>query len=152
MIRAYRISKANYAKDVLTGEGARIAGGRWNYPGDRIVYCSGSLALAALETLVHLGDDARRMQFVYLEIDIPDEVRLERLEHPSKGWRKEPPGEASMRVGTRWISEARGAVLEVPSALIPVEFNLLLNPEHPDFACLKVHRAKPFQFDPRMWS
>ncbi len=67
----YRIVKRRQARFAFTGEGARLSGGRWNSPGLRAVYLSSTLSLAAMETFVHLGEDAVRLDFVYFEIAIP---------------------------------------------------------------------------------
>lgn len=32
----------------------------------------------------------------------------------------------------QWLLQQQSPVLKVPSAIIPVEFNYLLNPQHPD--------------------
>ncbi len=151
MPTAHRIVKARHAGAAFSGEGARIAGGRWNRPGEAVVYASASLALAAIETVVHLGDDALHIQFVHFRIEIPDSVVIQRGRRPPPGWRAEPPEEASMRYGSRWRRQARTAVLEVPSAIVPSEMNYLLNPAHPDFRRIRVGRPLPFVFDPRMW-
>lgn len=148
---AYRIVKARNARTAFSGEGARVAGGRWNLPGDRVVYASSSLALAAMETFVHLGEDGLHVRFVSFPIGIPDTATVRRCLHPPRGWRAEPPREESMRYGSAWLRSARSAVLEVPSAVVPSEWNFLFNPDHPDFAKLRIGRPQPFSFDPRMW-
>jgi RES domain-containing protein len=148
---AYRIVKARHARTAFSGEGARIAGGRWNRPGEAVVYASASLALAAIETFVHLGEDALHIEFVHFRIEIPDEVGIQRCRRPPPGWRAEPPEESSMRYGSRWLRQGRTAVLEVPSAIVPSEMNYLLNPAHPGFRRIRVGRPLPFLFDPRMW-
>ena len=151
MIPAWRITKRAHAKVAFSGEGARIAGGRWNLPGGTVVYASSTLALAALETFVHLGEEGLGIAFVYFRIEIPDSVSIARCDRAPRGWRAEPPGEPSMRYGSDWLRESRSAVLDVPSAIVQVERNLLLNPRHPDFAKLIISRPKAFTFDPRMW-
>lgn len=151
MPTAHRIVKARHARTAFSGEGARIAGGRWNLPGEAVVYASASLALVAIETFVHLGDDALHIEFVHFRIEIPDAVAIQRCRRPPAGWRAEPPEEASMRYGSRWLRQGRTAVLEVPSAIVPSEMNYLLNRAHPDFRRIRVGRPLPFVFDPRMW-
>jgi RES domain-containing protein len=42
-------------------------------------------------------------------------------------------------------------VLFVPSAIVPGERNLLLNPEHADFHKIRIGARMPFTFDQRMW-
>ena len=151
MLRAYRIVKARQARTAFSGEGARLAGGRWNRPGEAVVYTSASLDLAAIETFVHLGDDSLQIRFVFFQIEIPDTVLVQHGLRPPPNWRAEPPQEESMRYGSAWLGENRTAVLEVPSAIVPSEKNYLLNPRHADFRRIRLGKAQPFVFDPRMW-
>lgn len=116
-----------------------------------MVYASSSLALAAMESFVHLGEDGLHIRFVVFSIGIPDAVTVRRCLRPPRGWRAEPPGEQSMRYGSTWLRSGRSAVLEVPSAVVPSESNFLLNPLHPDFRKLRISRPQPFSFDPRRW-
>ena len=148
---AHRIVKARHALAAFSGEGARIAGGRWNRPGDAVVYASASLALAAMELFVHLGEDGLHIPFVSFRIEIPDTVQVQHCRRPPAGWRDEPPQEPSMRYGLAWLRRGSTAVLVVPSAIVPPESNVLLNPLHPDFDKIRIGRARPFAFDPRMW-
>lgn len=151
MRTAYRIVKARHASSAFTGEGARIAGGRWNLPGESAVYVSSSLALAAIECFVHLGEDGLHIRFVYFEVAIPDTVMIRRCLRPPRGWRAEPPGDESMRYGSAWLRSRRGAVLEVPSVMVPSEKNYVLNPRHVDYGRIRLGKSQPFGFDPRMW-
>jgi RES domain-containing protein len=148
---AYRITKARYARQAFSGEGARLAGGRWNLPGGVMVYTSSSLALAAMETFVHLGEEGLALRLVYFRIEIPDEIAIERCARPPSHWRQEPPAMPSMRYGSNWLRRGGSAVLEVPSAIVPIETNYLLNPQHSDFAKIQIGRPTPFAFDSRMW-
>jgi RES domain-containing protein len=143
----YRIVKARQARAAITGEGARIAGGRWNRLGDLVVYTSASLALAAIETFVHLGEDGLQIRFVYFRVGIPEDLPIQLCRRPPPGWRAEPPHEASMRYGSGWERRGRTAVLEVPSGIGPSEKNYLLNPRHLDFARIRIGRPMPFVFD-----
>ncbi|MFO1458616.1 MAG: RES domain-containing protein [Verrucomicrobiota bacterium] len=150
MRQAWRIVKARHAAIALDGEGARRFGGRWNSKGTRLVFSSGSQALAALETLVHLVPPVT-FPFVVIPVAF-DPVLVERAESsvlPS-GWTGEPPPPFMRHIGDRWAAEARSAVLEVPSVLIPTEANYLLYPAHPDFQKIQVSRFLPFSFDPRL--
>ncbi|MSQ72062.1 MAG: RES domain-containing protein [Betaproteobacteria bacterium] len=151
MRRAYRIVKRRQARFAFSGEGARLAGGRWSSPGIHAVYLSSTLSLAALEIFVHLGDDAARLDFVYFEVGIPASLPVTTLTRRPKGWRDEPPTNASMCLGDRWLRAGTAALLQVPSAIVPSESNLILNPRHPDSARLRIAAARVFQFDPRMW-
>ena len=152
MIIAYRLGKKRRAADAFTGEGARLYGGRFNRVGTAVVYTSGSLALALLEGFVHLGRAARRMKFVYHLVQIPDKV-VETLTAGQlpKNWREEPPPLNVQQIGTDWVESCRSAVLRVPSAIVPEEWNYVLNPAHPDYREFVRSNPASFTFDPRMW-
>lgn len=151
MLTVYRIVKARHARSAFDGEGARVAGGRWNRPGEAMVYTSASLALAAIENFVHLGEDGLHIRFVYFKAAIPADLTIQRRVRLPPNWRAEPPEEPSMRYGSAWLRTGRTAVLQVPSAIVPSEKNYLLNPRHPDFRRIRIGKPLPFVFDPRMW-
>ncbi|HWL85555.1 MAG TPA: RES family NAD+ phosphorylase [Polyangiaceae bacterium] len=152
MIVIWRLCRRKYATTAFGGEGARIAGGRWNRKGTRIVYCGGSLALAALEILVHLDVSQLPIDLVCIRAVVPEGVGIE-LADVSKlprTWRTTPAPDALKDIGTDWIKRASSAVLAVPSAIIPPEMNYLINPAHPEFARVVVGLPEPFAFDPRL--
>lgn len=150
--RVWRLSKTRFAPG-LDGEGARLAGGRWNGPGQALVYCSANLSLAVLETLVHMAPAMRRPgvfpELAKVALDIPDDIEAEQWRgHAAPG---DFPDERETRAfGDRWLAEGRTAALSVPSAIIPEESNVLLNPRHPDFARVSVAFQAPFRFDDRL--
>lgn len=150
MLTAWRIVLARHAAAAFTGEGARRFGGRWNSPGVAMVYGSATLALAALETLLHLNPHLS-LSYVVFKIRFR-EPWLETL--PSRaladGWDVEPPGPASMSVGDNWVREKRSVVLAVPSVIVPGELNYLFNPAHPSFKSLRIGQPEPFEFDARL--
>lgn len=153
MTRAWRIAKACHQDDAFSGNGGLHSAGRWHAKGQRVVYAASSLALAALEVFVHLKRAHAAIRWVMFEIVIPDEVAVEvraKARLP-RGWRSEPPIAAAMRIGTDWLRAGRSAVLRVPSAIIPSESKLLLNPLHADFRKLRPGKARPFEFDARLW-
>jgi RES domain-containing protein len=148
-LRVWRLCKRAHA--AFDGEGARLAGGRWNRRGTRMVYTAGSLSLAALEMLVHSEASLLPADLVAIPADIPASVGIEPLDQsrlPSD-WRLNPAPDALAALGDDWIASARTSVLAVPSAIVPVERNYLLNPAHPDFG--KIQRGAPeaFSLDPR---
>jgi RES domain-containing protein len=114
---------------------------------------SESLALAVLEQFVHVGDEGRHMKYVYARVDIPDSVKMEKIEVKNlpAGWNDAQILCVTMDIGTRWAVKAEMAILKVPSAIIPIECNFMLNPQHRDFNKIKIGEFQPFSFDPRMW-
>jgi RES domain-containing protein len=137
------------AAQAFSGEGGRHAAGRWNSFGTRIVYTSSSVALACLETLVHLRSVRHGEERWLFTIEVPDHL-VEELRPLPRSWDVEPAGAESRAVGDRWVTEQRSVALLVPSVVVPVEQNALINPRHPRFRLDWVQRAKRFRYDPRL--
>lgn len=148
MKQSWRIVKEKHAATAFNGDGARLNGGRWNSLGTSVVYTSGSMALAALESLVHLNPPVT-FKLVAIPIEFDDALIEELAELPAD-WREEPPPLATKEIGDLWIQGGRSAVLKLPSVIIPSEPNYLLNPAHPDFKKIGIGRSNHFSFDPRL--
>ncbi|SFS03925.1 RES domain-containing protein [Granulicella pectinivorans] len=135
----------------LDGVGAYLKGGRWNLPGRRVVYTADSYSLALLEVLVHASRDAVPKNQVVIKIEIPDELALETLQPPYvSGWKSYEPV-ASCSFGDAWLEEGRTAFLKVPSVVVQGrQWNVLLNPEHADFAKILVTAPEEIEWDPRL--
>ncbi len=127
-LSVWRICNAKHAKTAFDGQGAKINGGRWNPIGTEVAYTSSSLALAALELLVHLGAKASPVSYVAIPVDIPENLFIERVDKSSlpRNWRDDPPPFTLTNIGKKWISSGGSAVLQVPSAVIDEEWNYLL--------------------------
>lgn len=153
MIVAWRLVKERQAAKAFTGEGARLYGGRWNHVGTPVVYAGQSLSLCALELFVHLGPGDVRLRFAYFRLEIPDRLVVEsfRGEALPPDWRSEPAPDSTRDLGTRWAESGRSTVFRVPSVIVPIEDNYVLNPHHPDFRRIRIFPPEPFGFDPRMW-
>lgn len=151
-MKFWRICRRRYAAEAAVGTGARLYGGRWNSRGVSVVYASTSLALAAVEVFVNLEPNLRPADLVSIEGRIPGSVKTSRLDPKSL-----PPhwltsrDESLRRFGDDWVRQAATAVLLVPSAAIPGDWNLLLNPAHPGFRKIHFSSPTPFRFDTRMF-
>lgn len=150
MRTVWRLCAARHARTALSGEGARLFGGRWSDKGVPLVYASSTLALAVVEILVHV--DEVPADFVAIRVDIPEEVEIERLSSRRlpRDWRVHPAPARLQRIGTEWARGRRALALEVPSAVIPQEHNVLINPLHPHRDLLVVHKPLRFAFDRRL--
>jgi RES domain-containing protein len=145
----YRIARVPYAD--LSGEGARLAGGRWNRPGKPAVYSAQSRALAILEALVHFQPYRLPTDLVLLSIEIPGGVpqaTWAESELPD-GW-NEIGAEAALDRGDQWLEAATTTVLWVPSVIVRQELNAVLNPRHPDHAKIRITAQPAFAFDHRL--
>jgi len=150
MATAWRIVREEDVAGAFSGEGAGIAGGRWNSIGRNVVYTSEHKSLAALEVLVHINSTAR-IKFKVFRMEFDDDlVETLPVHDLPADWRIEPSGAATMTLGDAWVIGARKPIFGVPSAIIPEELNYLLNPVHPDFAKIHIGPPTDFAFDPRL--
>ncbi|HEY0592711.1 MAG TPA: RES domain-containing protein [Thermoanaerobaculia bacterium] len=151
MRRVWRIVKRSRAAGAFDGEGARRTGGRWNSPGTRVVYTAEHASLAALELLAHLQRSSVLLSYALIPCDIPEDAieRLDGKELP-RTWRSSPAPADLQRLGDAWAASMRSAALEVPSAIIDVESNVLLNPSHADFARVEIGEPIAFAYDLRL--
>lgn len=150
MITVYRICRRQYV--AFDGEGARRQSGRWNHDGTPVIYTAGSLALVALEVLAHTDASLLPSDLVYTAAEIPDSVKITRLalsDLPAD-WQQNPAPPTTKDVGQQWVQTGKTAVLAVPSTLVPIETNYLLNPGHRDFAKIQIQAPEEFIFDPRL--
>jgi RES domain-containing protein len=151
-MRFWRICRRRYAADAATGEGARLFGGRWNSRAVRVVYASTSLALAAVETFVNLEPNLQSSDLVSIEGEIPDELKIGRLNPKELPARWYETRDESLRLfGDEWIRAAETPALLVPSAAIRGDWNVLLNPAHQAFPKISFEEPKKFAFDARMF-
>lgn len=147
----FRIAREKYCTD-LSGEGARLFGGRWNKKGVGLVYTSKNASLAVLEVLAHVSSISFPLDYMLVTLSIPDNASIEVLntaQLPSN-WRTYPAPQALAELGTEWLHSKRSLLLEVPSALVETEKNLLINPYHPEMETVKVKEQICFNFDERL--
>lgn len=133
----------------LTGEGARLHGGRWNLTGYPCLYTSETKALCVLElasnvlwyeipedlsiTTYYLPDDS---PVIFHESDLPP------------NWMETPAPASTKEWGTKQLENH--LALRLPSVIIPSEFNFILNPLHSEFKKVRIKDAEPFIFDRRI--
>ena len=146
----WRLTRERYRG--LDGEGARLYGGRWHSEGVAILYASSTLALAALEYLVHVDPLNAPPDLVALHIRVPESAAAERISSGDlpPDWARVADHPECVRRGDRWAREEGSAVLYVPSAIVPDEDNLLIHPRRLPSDALEVVASRRFSFDPRL--
>ena len=145
----YRLTRCIYAND-LSGLGARLYGGRWNSEGRSVIYLASSRSLAVLEALVHLRPKDIPDDYCMATIEAPDDIiEIDERRLP-KGWQEVEDMDALKQVGNVFLYEKKSLLMKVPSAIVGMEYNFLLNPTHPDARKVKVKNVKPFSFDSRL--
>jgi RES domain-containing protein len=150
MLSIWRLTTARFARSAFSGEGARLYGGRWNRKGVRMVYTAASQSLAMLEMLVQ--DEPLRARYVVIEARVPKGIAIDRfdVEDLTSDWRDIAARWKLQAIGTEWAIKRNGAVLAVPSSVIPAETNYLLNPLHPDFRRISIGKPRKLETDARL--
>lgn len=144
----------DYMADDLSGEGARMTGGRWNRKGLPALYAADTRALACLETIVHLKAGGLPLNRYLVRIDVPGDVWARAERHAAGtlpvGWDAKPHGKVSLDFGSDWLARAGSCLLIVPSAIVPEEWNIVINPKHGDHARLTARKERLWLYDPRL--
>ena len=109
---------------MLSGEGAARYGGRWNPRGMRAVYCSENSSLAALEILVNLARPSTFAGYRVLDLDVPDGALVAAPAPTADARHTRQAGAELLRTHLALVA---------PSAVNPLERNVVINPAHPDF-------------------
>ena len=143
----YRITSKPHIRD-LSGTGAMLFGGRWNPKGVRMFYTSESLSLAMLETVANLSGEHLNKNFHQVRLEMPDNLPLYQPTLPSD-WNVYPHGAGTVNAGAQFIQESHFC-MKVPSAIIPSEYNFLLNPMHEFFDEIKYLDSNPILIDRRL--
>jgi len=148
----YRIAKTGYVRD-LTGFGAKLYGGRWNHRGSAIIYTSETRALATIEYLVHVSMANMPRDLSMAVLEVPDALASERIQAASlpKNWRDFPAPPELADLGTRWAQSERSLLFIVPSAVVPQEHNILINPLHPDMERVALRTVETYDMDQRLF-
>ena len=148
-LMVWRLSKRKYAETAFSGEGGLYVAGRWTPKGYRAAYTSESLALASLEVFVHAETNNIPLVGIraYLNDPIVEEVPAGML---PTDWQETTAYSQLQGIGERWLKNMTAPILKVPSAIVPMEYNYILNPAHPDWKLI-TESAIVFQFDNRMW-
>lgn len=151
-MRAWRIAKAKRAAD-LSGLGAALEGGRWNDQEVPAVYMGLTPAICCLETFVHAaGEPTYPLKITCFEL--PDDPALYLEVAGSQlpaGWNSQPADRPSMDFGTTWLKAKTHLGLIVPSAVLPLERNVVINPNHSAIEQITVVETYDFLYDPRMF-
>src|ERR1700733_4645328 len=124
----YRIVNCSYADD-LSGMGARLYGGRWNSEGKPAIYLASSRSLAVLEVLVHLPPLMIPDNYCLVEIEVPENSITNILTDDLPGsWKDISPPIVLKQMGDDFLKKKEHLVMKVPSSIVPMEYNYLLNP------------------------
>lgn len=151
-MRVWRLTAKRHAATAFDGIGNQKVGSRWVPAGLAAVYTSEHAATAILENLVHMEPEHFGRRYALIAADIPDDAKVETLDIQDlpKDWQNRYEDAALRAIGKAWLERASSAFLIAPSAIIPEERNIIVNPKHPDFERLLIHPPRDFDFDARL--
>lgn len=147
----YRIAKKEHSS--LDGRGGLYGPGRWHEKGNLVIYTSEHASLAAWEKIVHAASfENLPSDLLLVKIEIPDGIQIQTVPQKilTKGWDGYPFANETVNYGTSFLRKKEHLALKVPSAIIPDEFNVILNPLHQDIHVCKVINTTQFVFDSRI--
>ena len=147
MVKVYRIGRKKFASD-LTGEGAKLFGGRWNHKSVPCIYASESRALSLLEYTVNISLDEIPRALSITTIEIPDSLiqKITVAQLPGN-WQQSPAPTETKDFGVGLLRSSSYSVFKIPSTILPDEFNYLLNPLHEDSRHFKIVHVVDFIYD-----
>jgi RES domain-containing protein len=147
----YRFADSKF-KDDLSGEGARLYGGRWNSQGSAMLYATEHISLGVLEIMVnHRLIENSKSNFYLIELEIPYEA-IKTLSNTSLKEKWYDDNEYTQFIGDQFLQDTSIWILRVPSAVIAEEHNFIINPTHKGFKQLKHKQSRPYDIDKRLWS
>jgi RES domain-containing protein len=148
----YRLSKERHKND-LSGKGAEQTGGRWNSKGIAMLYTGQSRALSTTEIAVHIPLGIVPSNYWIATIEFPDTIPVFELDPAAlpADWKTYPHPHSTQAIGDKFITTAKYLVMKAPSAVVPGDFNYLINPIHTQSFLVKITKTELFEFDERLF-
>jgi len=148
----FRLSREKFAS-TLSGKGAAMKGARWNSMGVELIYCASNRSLAMAEVAVHFSLATLPGDYVMMTIFIPDDILVQKLNQSDLPleWNAFPHPTSTQAIGDKFVSANTYCVLQIPSVVTQGDYNILLNPNHPDFLKIKIVNTQKFPFDKRIF-
>jgi len=128
----FRISAEKYSKKLTSSGSAN----RWNKSEQFVIYTSSTRSLSSLELVVHRSFIQPSLIYKVMVIYMPDKEELYKqisLKSLPQNWRSIRAYPILQEIGSSWYEEKESLALKIPSAVIPQEYNYIINTSHPDF-------------------
>ncbi len=149
-MKIYRIAKQKFVND-LSGEGARLYGGRWNKRGTAILYFSEHVSLCVLEMLVHTNQQLITNNYFFIEVEIPENhIKTIPENKLPTNWRSNNLISETQVFGSNWLQNNEELALRIPSVVLPSESNILINPNHIQVSKIKIIKTSELNLDTRL--
>jgi RES domain-containing protein len=150
-MEVFKIAREIYANDLVASGRAN----RWNIDDQYVMYTASSRSLATLELFVSMDTVSPSQRFKVMVVSIADDDRLFIQIPQSKlplSWRTTDAYPELRNIGNEWYQNKTSLVLKVPSAVIPQEYNYVINTLHPDFKeNVSLVRTENYLWDKRLF-
>lgn len=151
-MKVFRLCRSKFAND-LSGKGAEQSGGRWNSKGTAMLYTSQSVALCTVELAVHTPLGNIPSDYTLITIEIPESIKAAEFSESElpPDWKILPHANSTQLMGDEFVRSGKTAMLKVTSVVVPGEYNILINPSHPDSKGIVIKSTEAFEFDSRLF-
>jgi RES domain-containing protein len=150
-MEVFKICKEEYSGSLKSSGSAN----RWNLRGQNVIYTGSTRSLSTLELVVRRSSIAPDNNYKVMVISIADDDYLFKQIHINElveNWRTLAAYSTLQEIGSKWYISQGSLILKVPSAVIPYEYNYIINSEHPDFTkCVRKVRVEDYFWDKRLF-
>jgi RES domain-containing protein len=149
-MEVFKIVKESFSDKLIASGRAH----RWNLDDQFMIYTGSSRSLSSLELIVNENSILPAFKYKVMTISISDEESLFshvlQTELPIH-WRSLSAYPKLQQIGSKWYESKKSLVLKVSSAVIPKEYNYIINTNHPDFSSkVSLVRTEDYFWDDRL--
>ncbi len=145
----FRITSEKYSTSLISSGAAN----RWNKKGEYVIYSSPTRSLSTLELIVHRNFIKPHIPYKVMVISIPDKdgfIKTIKTSELPLYWRRLEAYSKLQDIGSNWFASQESLVLKVPSAIIPLEDNFIINTKHKDFNQVRLIMVEDYFWDQRL--
>jgi len=149
-MEVYRIVREKYANSLF----ASGVPNRWNKSGEFVIYTGASRSLSTLELVVHRSAIRPSVTYKMMLIKISEDEEL--ISHPEPSdlpvdWQSMSSYARLQKIGSTWYKSRKSLIMRVPSAIIPQEYNFIINTSHPGFSkFVEISGVEDYFWDQRL--
>jgi RES domain-containing protein len=148
----FRIAQEKYSVQLI----ASGTSGRWNMEGQHVLYTGSSRSLSTLELVVNQQAIQPVVNHKVMVISLADHSHLVSTIHQKElpqNWRYKSAYQELQKIGSDWYRSGKSLILKVPSAIVTMENNYIINTKHPDFNSenLALVRREDYFWDDRLY-
>ncbi|MCO5230183.1 MAG: RES family NAD+ phosphorylase [Chitinophagales bacterium] len=149
-MEVFNIRKEKHSSSLVASGSAN----RWNKKDEFVIYTGSNRALSTLEMVVHRSYIFPSIPYKLLTIEILNSESSLKEIVPNilpQNWRSIEAYPTLQTIGSNWYNSQESLILKIPSAIIPQEYNIIINTKHPLFETnVKIINREDFIWDERL--